>query len=161
MKVRGNVFRFGDDINTDYIISAKYKSLILDRTELARHLMEDMRPGFFEELTGEDIIVAGENFGCGSSWETAPIVIRTAGVKAVVAKSYARIFYRNAINIGLPLVICNTDHIDEGDFLCVDFDEGILVVEGKGIELAVTPFPDEIKKIISAGGLKEYLNKFI
>ena len=111
MKIKGNIFRFGDDINTDYIISSKNKSKILDRKELAQHLMEDIRPGFAAEISPGDVIVAGENFGCGSSRETAPIVMKEAGIAAVVAKSFARIFYRNCINIGLPLVICDTSQM--------------------------------------------------
>jgi len=156
-KFHGRIFRFGDDINTDYIISAKHKSLILDHQQLAKHLMEDIRPGFYDELQGGDILAAGENFGCGSSRETAPIVIKEAGVAAVVAKSFGRIFYRNAINIGLPLVICNTDGMREGDGLEIDLEEGYVQMDGCQERIAIAPYPEQVKQIMALGGVKEWL----
>lgn len=157
MKMTGKVFRFEDDINTDYIISSKNKSKILDRKELARHLMEDIRPGFADELSTGDIIVAGENFGCGSSRETAPIVIKEAGIAAVVAKSFARIFYRNCINIGLPVITCNTDGIEEGQTLTVDLENGYVQTEGSEEKTAIAPYPDQVKELMEAGGMLEWL----
>lgn len=157
MQMKGRVFRFEDDINTDYIISSKNKSRILDRKELVQHLMEDIRPNFFKELKAGDIIVAGENFGCGSSRETAPIVIKEAGVAAVIAKSFARIFYRNAINIGLPVVICNTDGIVEGDVVKINLDEGFLQVEGSEERIKTNPYPEQVKMLMEAGGMQTWL----
>jgi len=157
MKMKGKAFVFGDDINTDYIISSKNKSRILDRKELATKLMEDIRPNFYDEISKGDIIVGGENFGCGSSRETAPIVIKEAGISAVVAKSFARIFYRNAINIGLPLVICNTDEITEGEMLTIDLDEGYVEKGSNGERIPVAPYPDQVKMLMSAGGMRAWL----
>lgn len=159
MTMHGKVFRFGDDINTDYIISSKNKSKILDRKELAQHLMEDIRPDFAKEIKEGDIIVAGENFGCGSSRETAPIVIKEAGIAAVVAKSFARIFYRNCINIGLPVITCNTDGIEEGQQLSVDLNKGIVQVDGKEEKISIAPYPDQVKELMDAGGMLEWLRK--
>lgn len=157
MVLRGKVFRFEDDINTDYIISAKNKSKILDRKELTRHLMEDIRPDFFKEISPGDIIVAGENFGCGSSRETAPIVIKEAGIAAVVAKSFARIFYRNCINIGLPVVICDTSGIQEGQELTVDLAEGFVQVEGSPDQVKIAPYSKQVRELMEAGGMLEWL----
>lgn len=157
MVLRGKVFRFEDDINTDYIISAKNKSKILDRKELTRHLMEDIRPDFFKEISPGDIIVAGENFGCGSSRETAPIVIKEAGIAAVVAKSFARIFYRNCINIGLPVIICDTSGIQEGQELTVDLAEGFVQVEGSPDQVKIAPYSKQVRELMEAGGMLEWL----
>lgn len=157
MVLRGKVFRFEDDINTDYIISAKNKSKILDRKELTRHLMEDIRPDFFKEISPGDIIVAGENFGCGSSRETAPIVIKETGIAAVVAKSFARIFYRNCINIGLPVVICDTSGIQEGQELTVDLAEGFVQVEGSPDQVKIAPYSKQVRELMEAGGMLEWL----
>lgn len=157
MVLKGKVFRFEDDINTDYIISAKNKSKILDRKELTRHLMEDIRPDFFKEISPGDIIVAGENFGCGSSRETAPIVIKEAGIAAVVAKSFARIFYRNCINIGLPVVICDTSGILEGQELTVDLAEGFVQVKGSPDQVKIAPYSKQVRELMEAGGMLEWL----
>lgn len=157
MVLEGKVFRFEDDINTDYIISAKNKSKILDRKELTRHLMEDIRPDFFKEISPGDIIVAGENFGCGSSRETAPIVIKEAGIAAVVAKSFARIFYRNCINIGLPVVICDTSGILEGQELTVDLAEGFVQVKGSSDQVKIAPYSKQVRELMEAGGMLEWL----
>lgn len=159
MKTTGKVFRFEDDINTDYIISSKNKSKILDRKELAQHLMEDIRPGFVGEISTGDIIVAGENFGCGSSRETAPIVIKEAGIAAVVAKSFARIFYRNCINIGLPVITCDTDGIKEGDLLTIDIENSYVQVEGNSECISIAPYPDQVNELMQAGGMREWLKK--
>ena len=157
MKIKGKVFRFGDDINTDYIISSKNKSKILDRKELAQHLMEDIRPGFAAEISPGDVIVAGENFGCGSSRETAPIVMKEAGIAAVVAKSFARIFYRNCINIGLPLVICDTSQMKEGQELEIDLEEGVVQVMGSPEKVKIAPYPEQVKELMEAGGMLPWL----
>lgn len=161
MQIKGKAFKFGDDINTDYIISSKYKSAILDRNKLAEHLMEDIRPNFIKEFAKGDIIVAGENFGCGSSRETAPIVIKNAGIAAVIAKSFARIYYRNSINIGLPAIICNTDTIKETDTVSVDMEKGTVKTDRMDTVLKISPYPDQIKKIMAAGGLKAYIQQQI
>ena len=159
MSIQGKAFLFGDDINTDYIISSKYKSLILDRSKLAEHIMEDIRPGFFQEIKAGDLIVAGENFGCGSSRETAPIVLKKAGIAAVIAKSFARIYYRNSINIGLPAIICDTSELKETDTISVNFEDGYIKVENTGKIIKIATYPDQIMQIINKGGLKNYLQE--
>ena len=126
MQLIGYAHKFGDNVNTDYIISGKYKFATIDMNELVVHLMEDLRPNFYYEIKKGDFIVAGENFGCGSSREQAPLVIKQAGIGAVLAKSFARIFFRNAINIGLPAIEVSTDSIEEGDSLKVDLEKGIV-----------------------------------
>jgi len=155
--IEGIARKFGDDINTDYIISGKYKFKTLDMNELAKHIMEDVRPGFYDELKESDIMVAGKNFGCGSSREQAPLALKYAGIKGVIAKSFARIFYRNAINIGLPLVECQTDEIDEGEELKIDLKEGSVINKTKSRILKITPMPEEMFGILSEGGLVNYL----
>ncbi|NQT94812.1 MAG: 3-isopropylmalate dehydratase, partial [Candidatus Omnitrophica bacterium] len=120
MKLKGKAHKFGNAINTDYIISGRYKFKIQDPKELAKHLMEDIRPDFYKSVKKGDLLVAGKNFGCGSSREQAPLAIKYAGISAVVAESFARIFFRNAINLGLLLIECNTKTIKEGDSLEVD-----------------------------------------
>jgi 3-isopropylmalate/(R)-2-methylmalate dehydratase small subunit len=157
LKYTGKAFKFGDDINTDYVISAKYKSKITDFEVLAHYLMDDIRPGFYDELSKGDILVGGKNFGCGSSRETAPIVIKQAGISAVLAKSFARIFYRNSINIGLPVIVCDTDLINEGDRLTVDLGQGKVTIERNNTELSIPPYPEQIREILACGGLKGYL----
>lgn len=124
MLIRGKAHKFGDDINTDYIISGKYKFKSLDFNEMSKHLFEDLDPEFYKKITPGDIIVAGKNFGCGSSREQAPLVIKHAGISLVIAKSFARIFYRNSINVGLPLLEADTDQIDQGDELEVGLFNG-------------------------------------
>jgi 3-isopropylmalate/(R)-2-methylmalate dehydratase small subunit len=126
MELRGKAHCFGNDVNTDYIISGKYKFKTLDMKELAKHVMEDLDPDFAERVQPGDFVVAGSNFGCGSSREQAPLALLNAGVGAVLAKSFARIFYRNAINTGLPVVVCDTGLIDAGDELVVDLESGML-----------------------------------
>lgn len=155
MKLAGYVKKFGDDINTDVIISGRYKFSITDMSELSKHIMEDIRPSFYDEIKGKEMfIVAGRNFGCGSSREQAPLAIKTAGIKAVVAVSFARIFYRNSFNVGLPLIVCDTEKIKEDDFLEVNIDKGILKVENcKEMRFS---FPPLMKNILEAGGGIEY-----
>ncbi len=157
MVLRGRAHVFGDDVNTDYIISGKYKFKTLDMDELACHCMEDIDPGFASRVRPGDFIVAGGNFGCGSSREQAPLVIKHAGVGAVLARSFARIFFRNAVNKGLPVVECDTSGIQAGDELEVDLAAGKVVNVTRGTEMAIVPLPRVMMDILSEGGLTEYL----
>jgi len=160
MHFQGKAHKFGSDVNTDYIISGKYKFKTLDMKELARHVMEDLDPDFYSKVTPGDFIVAGANFGCGSSREQAPLAIKYADVSAVLAKSFARIFYRNAINTGLPVVECDTDQIDPGDELVVDLAAGIITNKTKGTTIPVKPLPGVMIKILNDGGLAPHFRKF-
>jgi 3-isopropylmalate/(R)-2-methylmalate dehydratase small subunit len=153
----GPVHRFGDNVTTDDVIAGKYKHRTIDPEELSEHLMENVRPGFRAQVRGGDFIVAGTNFGCGSSREQAPQIIKHVGVAAVVAESFARIFFRNAINIGLLLVTCRTDGIEDGDDLVYDPAEHAISVPAKGIARSTTYVPDDIRAIVDAGGLLQYV----
>ncbi len=157
MVLRGRAHVFGDDVNTDYIISGKYKFKTLDMDELACHCMEDLDPGFASRVEPGDFIVAGANFGCGSSREQAPLVIKHAGVGAVLARSFARIFFRNAVNKGLPVVECDTAGIRDGDELEVDLAAGRVTNITRGTETEMVPLPPVMMDILSEGGLTEYL----
>jgi len=160
MKLSGKAHKFGDDINTDLIISGKYKFKSLDIKDMSTHLMEDLDPAFHSRIKPGDYIVAGRNFGCGSSREQAPLVIKAAGISAVIAKSFARIFFRNAINIGLPAVECrDTDKIDTGDILEADLDKGVVYNKTKDIKLEIKPLPQVMIKILQDGGLTEHFKK--
>lgn len=159
MLLRGKVHKFGDNVNTDYIISGKYKFKTLDMKELSRHLMEDLDKEFYKKINPGDFIVAGFNFGCGSSREQAPLVILNAQIEAVIAKSFARIFYRNAINVGLSLVECDTDGLLEGDELEIDFEKSKVRNITKGVEISFNPLPPIMLKILESGGLEEYIRK--
>ncbi len=160
MELKGKAFKFGDDINTDLIISGKYKFKTLDMKELSKHVLEDARLNFYDELTPGDFIVGGRNFGCGSSREQAPLAIKFAKVSGVIAKSFARIFYRNSINVGLPVIICNeSDRIDEGDKISVDLEKGKIINETKDIVLDASPIPPFMMEILNDGGMVEYFNK--
>ena len=154
MQFKGTVHRYGRDIDTDVIIPARYLNTS-DPAELARHCLEDLDTGFVERVRPGDIIVADENFGCGSSREHAPIAIKTAGVDAVIAKSFARIFYRNAINTGLAILECPeaVDAIADGDTVSVDTETGLITDETTGATFTAQPFPPVIAEIIEAGGL--------
>lgn len=153
MIFNGKAHKFSDDINTDYVISGKYKSRILDYDELCTHIMEDIDPTFYSRITPGDFIVAGKNFGCGSSRETAPTVIKGAKISVVIAKSFARIFFRNAISIGLPVIECDTDAIADGDILEVDVISGrIKTSQG---ELIGTPLPQALLNVLLEGGMSE------
>lgn len=160
MKIKGTVHKYGDHVDTDVIIPARYLNTA-DHKELAKHCMEDIDKKFVNNVKDGDIIVAGVNFGCGSSREHAPIAIKAAGVSCVVAKTFARIFYRNSLNIGLPILECPEacDEIDAGDTLAVDFDSGIITNVTKGKEYKAQPFPPFIQNIISKGGLLASLKK--
>ncbi len=154
VKFSGTAHRYGRDVDTDVIIPARYLNTS-DSAELAQHCMEDLDAGFVDKVQPGDIIVAGENFGCGSSREHAPIAIKTAGIDVVIAKSFARIFYRNAINTGLPIMEAPeaVDGIRDGDRVSVDADSGTIVDETTGVTYAAQPFPPFIKDIIEKGGL--------
>lgn len=148
-----------DNINTDYVISGRYKFKIQDPKELAKHIFEDIDPDFAARVKPGDILVAGENFGCGSSREQAPQALKTAGFSAVVAKDFARIFYRNAFNIGLLLVETNTDFIDDGDELEIDIDESKIKNKSKGLLLDINPIPPVMKRLLQDGGIVEHFKK--
>jgi 3-isopropylmalate/(R)-2-methylmalate dehydratase small subunit len=160
MKYTGNVLKYGDNVDTDVIIPARYLNTS-DHKELASHCMEDIDKTFVTRVQQGDIITAGQNFGCGSSREHAPIAIKASGVSLVIAKSFARIFYRNAINIGLAIVECPeaADNISEGDKVEADMDNGIIRNLTTGQEFKAAPFPDFIQKIIENGGLMESIAK--
>jgi 3-isopropylmalate/(R)-2-methylmalate dehydratase small subunit len=148
-----------DDVNTDYIIAGRYKFKSEDMKELARHLLEDLDPNFTARIKPGDLIVAGSNFGCGSSREQAPRVILAAGIAAVVAESFARIFYRNAFNLGLPLVEAETGFIQEGDDLELDLDRGVVRDATQKREVRIKPLPPVMQKLLADGGLVEHLKR--
>lgn len=157
--MNGRAWKFEDSISTDHICPGRYFHLRTNLPELAKHTLEDAREDYAPNVKAGDIVVAGRNFGMGSSREHAPIVIKISGAAAVVAKSFARIFYRNAVNIGLPVIICDTDKIDDGDELSIDLETGRLVDKTKGFELRFTPMPPAMMKILSEGGLVAYIQK--
>ncbi|MFH1247764.1 MAG: 3-isopropylmalate dehydratase [Candidatus Omnitrophota bacterium] len=158
MNIKGKCIKLGDNINTDFIISGRYKFSITDIKELAKHIMEDIDPDFPRKISpGESILVAGENFGMGSSREQAPLVIKESGIIAVVAKSFARIFFRNSFNIGLLLLETDTDKINNFDRIEVNLDRGIITETSRGIELKVKPVPKFMQDILSAGGIVKFI----
>lgn len=161
MRMTGRAHRFSpnDDINTDYIISGRYKFKIDNMNELAKHVMEDIAPDFASKVSNGDFIVAGRNFGCGSSREQAPRALKAAGIAAVVAKSYARIFYRSSFNVGLPVVECETDWISDGDQLVVDLDDGMVTNPSNGQNMRITPIPRTMQVLLDDGGLIPHLKK--
>ena len=159
MKLKGKVHKFGNDVNTDYIIAGRYKFKTLDMRELAKHVMEDLVPDFYKKVKKRDFIVAGRNFGCGSSREQAPLAIKYAGISAIIAKSFARIFYRNAINVGLPVMECNTDRIKKGDELEVDLEEGIIYNKSRKTKIKIKPLSKFMIKILKDGGLAAHFKK--
>ena len=158
MKFTGKAIKYGDNVDTDVIIPARYLNTS-DPAELASHCMEDIDKDFTAKVKSGDIIVGGANFGCGSSREQAPVAIKAAGVEAIIAKSFARIFYRNAINIGLPVVVADIE-ADDGDIVSVDLEKGIIVNETKNIEVEFQAFEEFMINILSDGGLvKHYLKE--
>ena len=159
MKALGKVFKFGDNVDTDVIIPARYLNSS-DPAELATHCMEDIDKDFVKNVKKGDIIVATKNFGCGSSREHAPISIKAAGVSCVIAETYARIFYRNSINIGLPIIECKeaAENIEAGDEVEIDFDSGIITNKTKNETYKGQAFPEFMQKIIKAEGLMNYIN---
>lgn len=160
MKANGKVIKYGDNIDTDVIIPARYLNTT-DHKELASHCMEDIDKEFVNKVKDGDIMVGGANFGCGSSREHAPIAIKASGISCVIAKDFARIFYRNAINIGLPILECAeaSEDIDEGNEVEVDFDTGVITNKTKNKTYQVVAFPEFMQGIINAGGLVEYIKK--
>ena len=160
MKFHGTVHKFGNNVDTDVIIPARYLTTT-DAKELARHCMEDIDPSFAGKVRPGDVIVAGENFGCGSSREHAPLAIKASGVSCVIARSFARIFYRNAINIGLPILECGTasDLAEDGDLIEVELETGIVVNTTRNMSCRAIPFPRFILDLIQAGGLVAYLRR--
>lgn len=156
----GTVFKYGSNVDTDVILPARYLALYKDE-DLAAHCMEDLDSGFVTGVQPGDYIVAGENFGCGSSREHAPIAIKASGIRCVIAASFARIFYRNAINIGLPILECPaaSEAINEGDVVAINFDTGVITDETTGQTFQAAPFPPFIQKIIKAGGLMKSIQE--
>jgi 3-isopropylmalate/(R)-2-methylmalate dehydratase small subunit len=160
MKLKGKTIRLGDNINTDFIISGRYKFSITDIKELSKHIMEDIDPEFSKKIVpGNSIIVAGENFGLGSSREQAPLVIKESGIVAILAQSFARIFYRNSFNIGLPLVEVNTENIDVDDILEIDLDQGRVLDLTKNVEFEIKCLPDFMQELLREGGIVNYYKK--
>ena len=159
MLLKGKSFKFGDDISTDHIAPGRLFHLRSNLPELAKHVLEDADPEFASKMNKGDFVVAGNNFGLGSSREHAPQIIKIAGVGAVLAKSFARIFYRNAINIGLLLIECDTDKIDAGNELEIDIKSGYVKDVTKNITLPITPLPDVMIKLLNEGGLIEHIKK--
>ncbi len=160
MTLKGKVHKYGADVNTDVIIPARYLN-ISDPAELAKHCMEDIDPDFVNRVQPGDIVMAATNFGCGSSREHAPLAIKAAGISCIIARSFARIFFRNAINIGLPLLECDeaVDKTGAGDRLEVDLSRGRIKNVTNGMEFTAKPYPDFMAELISAGGLIEYTKK--
>jgi 3-isopropylmalate/(R)-2-methylmalate dehydratase small subunit len=158
MKIlRGRVWKLGDNVDTDVIFPSQYM-LLATIDEMKVHTFEPILPGFHREVSPGDVIVALENFGCGSSREQAPAVLKAIGVGCVVARSFARIFFRNAINIGLPVVVCDCHpYVSNGDTLAVDLSAGRIRIPASGVELPIAPFPEHVTRVIEAGGLLEYL----
>lgn len=159
MILKGKVWKFGDDISTDLIAPGRLFHLRSNLPELAKHVLEDADPEFAHKVRQGDFVVGGKNFGLGSSREHAPTIIKLAGVSAVLAKSFARIFFRNAINVGLPVLICDTDKIDQEDELEVDLQKGIINDLTKGMTLNFTPLPRVMIKILEDGGLLSHIEK--
>lgn len=160
MQAKGRAFKYGDNVDTDVIIPARYLNSS-DPAELATHCMEDIDNTFVKRVQKGDIIVATKNFGCGSSREHAPIAIKAAGVSCVIAETFARIFYRNAINIGLPIIECKeaSENIEAGDEVEIDFDSGVIVNKTKNQSYQGQAFPEFMQKIIKAEGLINYINQ--
>ena len=159
MAMKGRVWKFGDDVSTDLIVPGRYYHLRSNLPELAKHVMEDADPEFYSKMKEGDIIVAGKNFGLGSSREHAPIVIKMSGVSAVIAESFARIFYRNAINVGLPVISCNTDQFDEGDKLEIDLQKGEIRNITKDKVIKIPQLPKLMKAILDEGGLIPFIKR--
>ncbi len=159
MVLKGRVHKFGDDVNTDYIISGRFKFKCLDMRELATHIFEDIKPGFFQKIRKGDFIVGGRNFGCGSSREQAPLVIKESGISAVLADSFARIFFRNSINVGLLAIECNTKMLNSCDELEIDLKRGIIKNCTRKEALKFKKLPEIMLGILEQGGLASYLRK--
>jgi len=158
--LKGRALKLGDDISTDHIQPGRYSYLRSNLPELARHVLEDVDPTFISRVEKGDFLVAGKNFGLGSSREHAPLIIGLVGVSAVLAKSVARIFFRNAINVGLPVLICDTDRISDGDELEIDLAQGTIVDLTNGACLTFNKIPDVMLNILNEGGLVPYIKKY-
>lgn len=158
--LKGRAFKFDDGVSTDHIIPGRYAHLRSDLPELAKHVLEDADPAFAAKVKAGDFIVAGSNFGLGSSREHAPLVIKMAGVSAILAKSVARIFFRNAINLGLPVLICDTDKIGDGDELEIDLSAGTVKNITSGNQLTFGKIPEVMLHILNEGGLIPYIQKY-
>ncbi len=158
--LKGKAFKFGDSISTDHIIPGRYAHLRSNLPELAKHVLEDADPTFVIRVRAGDFIVAGSNFGLGSSREHAPLVIKMVGVSAILAKTVARIFFRNAINLGLPVLICDTDQVDDGDELEVDMAAGTVKDITNGNCLTFGKIPEVMLRILDEGGLLPYIEKY-
>ncbi|MEA3493342.1 MAG: 3-isopropylmalate dehydratase small subunit [Candidatus Margulisiibacteriota bacterium] len=161
MKLNGKARRLkqDNDINTDYIISGRYKFKIQDPNELAKHVMEDLDPDFYKKIEKGDFVIAGTNFGCGSSREQAPMAIKYANISAVIAKSFARIFYRNCYNLGLPAIEADTDGISEGDELELDLSAGVIKNKTQNKDIKTAPLPPTMQTLLKDGGLVEHFKK--
>ncbi|MDD5059900.1 MAG: 3-isopropylmalate dehydratase small subunit [Candidatus Omnitrophica bacterium] len=161
MSISGKCIKLGDNINTDFIISGRYKFAITDMKELAKHIMEDIDPDFPKKIIpGKSIIAAGNNFGMGSSREQAPLVIKEAGITAVLSPQFARIFFRNSFNIGLALIETDTSKIDEEDELEIDLDKGVVRNLTKNINLKINPLPRFMQDLLAEGGIVNYYKKY-
>jgi 3-isopropylmalate/(R)-2-methylmalate dehydratase small subunit len=158
--ISGKAWKFGDNISTDHITPGRYFHLRSNLEELAKHVLEDADPGFASKVKTGDIIVAGKNFGCGSSREHAPRVIKIVGISCIVAKSFARIFYRNSFNIGLPLLETDTDAIDDGDELTIDLKKGEIKDKTNGKVLTFLPLSSFMRGLIEDGGIEEHIKKY-
>jgi 3-isopropylmalate/(R)-2-methylmalate dehydratase small subunit len=158
--LKGRAFKFGDSISTDLIIPGRYAHLRSNLPELAKHVLEDADPTFVDNVKAGDFVVAGKDFGLGSSREHAPLVIKMAGVSAILAKSVARIFFRNAINLGLPVLLCDTDKIESHDELEINLATGIITDRTKRIELMFNKIPQVMLDILDEGGLIPYIHKY-
>jgi len=158
--LKGRAFKFGDSISTDHIVPGRLAHLRSNLPELAKHVLEDADPTFASRVKSGDFIVAGNNFGLGSSREHAPLVIKMSGVSAILVKSVARIFFRNAINLGLPVLVCDTDKISDGDELEVDLEKGIINDKSNGNKLTFKRIPKAMLSILNEGGLIPYIKKY-
>lgn len=159
--IKGKVWKFGDDVNTDVIYPGKYLSITADPVEMAKHCFETVYPDFVKQAKPGDLIVAGKFFGCGSSREQAATCLKHFGIKAIVSDSFARIYYRNAINLGLPILVCKgiSSKVNQGDVLEIDFEKGIIKNTTSGEQLKAEPLPEFIMEVIHTGGLIPYLKK--
>jgi len=157
MVLKGRVWKFGDNISTDHIIPGRFYHLRSNLDALKEHVFEDIAPGFCKKVRRGDIIVGGRNFGLGSSREHAPLIIKMVGIEAIIARSFARIFYRNAINVGLAAIICDIEGIEEGNIIEVRLDEGILIDITTGVEKKFSPLPAIMREILRHKGLDPYI----
>ena len=157
--LKGRAFKLGDDISTDHIIPGRFAHLRSNLTELAKHAMEDAAPTFVKRVAPGDFIAAGANFGLGSSREHAPLVIKMAGVRAILAKSVARIFFRNAVNLGLPVMLCDTDKINDGDEIEIDLKAGVVRDVTNGSQLGFSKIPEVMLHILDDGGLLPHIKR--